>query len=92
MDSEAKIQIIRLHKTWADRYMVFWQVLTLLVFFGAYLVLSESNAEPAASTGALVLLATIVLIAAIWQAVGLAVARVHLILKGVNLENQTKPR
>ena len=92
MINAAEVQIIRLHKTWADRYMVVWQVLTLLVFSGAYLLLSESNAEPATSTGALVLLTAIVLIAAIWQAVGLAVARIHLVLKGVNLEKPVERR
>jgi hypothetical protein len=69
--------------------MVFWQVFAFLVFLGAYLLLSEANVEAAAGTGAFALLVVIIMIAAIWQAVGLAVARIHLVLKGVNLENQS---
>jgi hypothetical protein len=69
--------IIKLHKAWADRYMLLWFVFVVMLFAGTSFVLEDP------STSAYVLLAAIVVIGAIWQAAGLTVARVHMLLEGV---------
>jgi hypothetical protein len=80
------LRILRLHKTWADRYTLLWQLFVLVLFGGIYWLLEQFGIEAAERAGALVLLAVMVLAAAIWQAVGLGVARIHMLLDGIDLE------
>jgi hypothetical protein len=75
--------IIKLHKAWADRYMLFWYVLVVTLFAGISFLLENSSVEAAVKTNAYILLAAIVVIGTIWQAAGLTVARVHMLLEGV---------
>jgi hypothetical protein len=84
--SPDELRIIKLHKRWADRLTVLWLVFSLVLLTGFHFVLDQIGTEAPERAGIMVLLAVIVLIAAIWQAVGLGVARVHLIIKGINLE------
>ena len=85
MNSE-RIRIIRLHKRWADGYTLFWQIFVVLHFGGIYFILEQSGAGAAERTAALVLLAVMVLIAAIWQSTGLGIARIHMLIRGIELE------
>jgi hypothetical protein len=90
MNAEAKdYHILRLHKTWADRYTLFWQVFILILFSGIYVLLDQTDIDPAERASAFVLLASMVLAAAVWQAVGLGVARVHMLLAGVDLNQRS---
>jgi hypothetical protein len=57
--------------------MLMWFFFMVLLFAGATLVLKDS------STNAYVLLAAIVVVGAVWQAAGLTVARIHILLEGV---------
>ena len=84
------VRIIRLHKKWADGYTLLSQLLILLLFAGVYLLAEQSGVGPAERTGALVFFATMVLATAIWQAVGLGVARVHMLLDGIDLVTKSK--
>jgi hypothetical protein len=80
------LQILRLHKTWADRYTLLWQLFVLVLFGGIYWLLEQLGIEAAERAGAFVLLAVMVLTATIWQAVGLGVARIHMLLDGIDPE------
>jgi hypothetical protein len=84
------IRIIRLHKKWADGYTLLSQLLILLLFTGVYLLFEQSGLGAAERTGAFILLTAMVLATAIWQAVGLGVARVHMLLEGIDLETRSK--
>jgi hypothetical protein len=81
-----RIRIIRLHKHWADGYTLLWQVFVLLLFGGIYIGLEQFGVGAAERAAALVLLAVMVLVAAIWQSTGLGIARVHMLLSGIDLE------
>jgi predicted metal-binding membrane protein len=81
-----RIRIIKLHKRWADGYTLLWQVFVVLLFGGIYFVLEQFGAGAAERTAAFVLLAVMVLVAAIWQSTGLGIARVHMLLRGIDLE------
>jgi hypothetical protein len=78
--------MVRLHKTWADRYTILWQVIIVILFGGIYAFLGEVHAAASDRTDALILLAVVVLSTVIWQAVGLGVARVHMLISGIDLE------
>jgi hypothetical protein len=80
------VRIIKLHKRWADRYSLMWLGFALLLFTGFQFVLDRAGIEAAQRTGVMLLLGLIVLLVAIWQAVGLGIARIHMILRGINLE------
>jgi hypothetical protein len=85
-----ELRILRLHKTWADRYTVIWQIFILVLFTGIYFLLEQFGAAATERADVLVLLAVMVLAAAVWQAVGLGIARVHMILKGIDLQARSK--
>ncbi len=84
--TEEQARIIRLHKRWADRYTLAWLGFAVLLLTGFQLVLDRAGVEAAERTAVTLLLALVVLLAAIWQAIGLGIARVHMIVRGINLE------
>jgi hypothetical protein len=81
-----RIRIIKLHKRWADGYTLLWQLFVLLLFGGIYVALEQFGVGAAERAAALILLAVMVLVAAIWQSTGLGIARVHMLLDGIDLE------
>lgn len=85
MDQQ-RIRIIKLHKRWADGYTLLWQIFVLVLFGGIYVGLEQFGVGAAERAAALVLLAVMVLVAAIWQSTGLGIARVHMLLDGIDLE------
>lgn len=52
--------IIKLHKAWADRYMLLWYLFVVTLFAGISFLLDESSLEAAVKTNAYILLAVIV--------------------------------
>jgi hypothetical protein len=86
------ISIIRLHKRWADRWTLLWMIFVLFLFGGIYIVLEQLGADAAERSSAFILLAVMVLMAAIWQSTGLGVARVHMLLNGIDLEQPPRER
>ena len=85
MDND-RVRILKLHKGWADKFTLLWQAFILLLFGGLYFFLDQMGVNAAERTSAMVLLAVMVLVAAIWQAVGLGIARIHMVLRGIDLE------
>ena len=84
--TEEQVRIIKLHKRWADRYTLAWLGFAVLLLAGIQFVLDHAGIGVAERTAVMVLLALVVLLAAIWQAIGLGIARVHMIVRGINLE------
>ena len=85
MNSE-QIRIIKLHKRWADRYSLMWLAFALLLVTGFQFVLDRAGVDASDRAGVVSLLALLALLVAIWQAVGLGIAKVHMIMKGIDLE------
>jgi hypothetical protein len=81
-----RMRILKLHKHWADRYLLIWLVFALALLTGFKIFLDHTDVEPADRTALLALLGLIILLSAIWQAAGLAVARVHMIIAGIDFE------
>lgn len=79
-------QILKLHKGWADRYTLLWQLFVLALLAGLEFILSYVGIELPERTALVTLLATMVIVAAIWEAAGVAIARVHMILSDIDLE------
>jgi hypothetical protein len=75
--------IIELHKASADRFMLLWFVLAVTLFAGIGSLLDDSAMEPAVRTNGFILLAVIVIVGAIWQAAGMTIARIHMLMEGV---------
>ena len=81
-----RIRIIKLHKRWADGWTLLWQIFALLLFGGIYIGLEHFGVGAAERSTAFILLGVMVLVAAIWQSTGFGVARVHMLLNGIDLE------
>ena len=77
---------MKLHKGWADRYTLLWQLFVLALLAGLEFILSYVGIELPERTALVTLLATMVIVAAIWEAAGVAIARVHMILSDIDLE------
>lgn len=84
--NDQQFEIIKLHKAWADRYTIVWQIIAVGVIAGIYILTQQIEVAPQERTNALILLAAIVIVSAVWQAAGLAVARIHMIVRGIALE------
>jgi hypothetical protein len=69
--------------SWSHRFALFWLALSLVIFGGAYLLAEVSEMSETNRTLMFVMLGTIVVTNVIWQAAGLALAR---------LENVILPR
>lgn len=80
------LRMVRLHKAWADRYTILWLIIVLILFGGFYAILGHIQAPASDRTDILILLAVVVLTTVVWQAVGLGVARVHMLIAGIDLE------
>ena len=87
-----RIRILKLHKRWADGLTLLWQMFVLLLFGGIYIALEQFDVAAAERSTVLIFLGVMVLVAAIWQSTGLGVARVHMLLNGIDLEQAPKER
>ena len=73
--------IIRAHWEWAGGYAKFWIIVTVLLFGGVFLAFDYFGADDSVRIQSVVLLATIILVNAIWRAVGALAARIDLMSK-----------
>ena len=83
---QEQVRIIKLHKRRADRFTLLWLGFALLLLTGFRVVLDHFAIAAAERTGVMIILAPLILIAAVWQAVGLGVAGAPMLMKGINLE------
>lgn len=77
-----RIEIIRQHKHWCDRYVVLSIGAILTIFVGGAVVMDQLRVTAADRSSIDVMLATIVLAVIIWNAAGMAVAEIHALLEG----------
>jgi hypothetical protein len=73
--------IMRAHWEWAGGYAKFWIIATVLLFGGIFLAFDYFGADDSVRLQSVVLLATIILVNAIWRAVGALAARIDLMSK-----------
>jgi uncharacterized membrane protein YjfL (UPF0719 family) len=73
--------VIVKHKRWADFWSSIAIVVTIALFIVIGLVMDEAGASLEDRLGAGVLLGTIIIVTCVWQAAGLAVARLEIALR-----------
>jgi hypothetical protein len=69
--------ILRAHLDWARRHALFWLVLSLGVFAAAFWLFAQVEVPDGDRTAALVVLSTLILLNALWQAAALTLARLE---------------
>jgi hypothetical protein len=74
-------RIIRAHWEWAGGYAKFWIIVTVVLFGGVFFAFDYFGANDSIRIQSTVLLATIILVNAIWRAVGALAARIDLMSK-----------
>jgi hypothetical protein len=72
-----RVAVMREHLSWCYRFAMFWFVLALVVFGAAYLLADAAQLSDSNRTLMFVMLATIIVTSAVWQAIGLALARLE---------------
>src|SRR5882757_7373186 len=87
-----RIRIIKLHKRWADVSTLFWQMFILLLFGGFYFFFEQLGVDMAERPFVFIPLAVMVLVAAIWHSTGLGIARINMLLHGIDLEQPPRER
>ena len=76
--SERFIAALKIRKTWADRYSIISIVLVVGLMAAAVAEMAEANA--ATRTGMMIVMATVVIVVCVWQAVGMVAARIHALI------------
>jgi hypothetical protein len=78
MLSEAqRIANTREHLTWSYRFALFWLVLSLAIFGGAYALAGFEEMSEASRMLMFIMLGTIIVTSAVWQAAGFTLARLE---------------
>jgi len=86
MDPDARrVALIKIHKKWADGLTLIWMIIVFLLFAAVYYLFDQAGLPATERDGAFILLGTIIVVAAVWQAVGLGLARVHMIAEKLDL-------
>jgi hypothetical protein len=75
--SQDEIAILRKHKEWANGYSVIWLIIVFGVLGGNYWLLTMFNASGADRVCMMIVVATMLLVSAIWQAAGMSLARME---------------
>jgi hypothetical protein len=83
MPESQRIANTREHMSWAYRFSVLWLILALGIFAAAYFVTEYGEVAQGSRAIMFIMLATLIIINAIWQATALALSR---------LENVILPR
>jgi hypothetical protein len=81
-----RARILKLHKSWANGLTVLWQLIAFLLFGAVFFLFDQAGMSADERIGAFVLLGVMIVLAALWQAVGLGVARIHMIVRDLDLE------
>ena len=74
------IEVLETHKRWADVYSLISIVLVVGLMSITALLADAANTDTATRVGMFITIVAVVIVVSIWQAAGLAVARVHRIL------------
>jgi hypothetical protein len=75
--SQDEIAILRKHKEWANGYSVIWLIIAFGVLGGNYWLLTMAATSDMDRICMMVVVATLLLIIAIWQAAGMSLARIE---------------
>ena len=86
-----RVQIIKLHKKWADGLTLIWLLIIIPLFAASYFLFAQADFSTDERNGAFIFLGVVIVVAAIWQAAGLAIARLHMIFEKINLERTAQP-
>lgn len=87
-DVPERLRIIKLHWSWANGLTLLSQLVAFLLFGAVFLLYEREGMSVDERNGAFVFLGVMVLIAVVWQAIGLGIARLHMIVKGLDLEHR----
>jgi len=77
---ERSTEILKTHKRWADTYSLISIGLVVGLVAITAVLADPANTDMATRIGMFVTMTAVVIVASIWQAAGLAVARIHRII------------
>lgn len=72
-----RIAVTREHLSWSYRFALFWLIFALVIFGSAYLLADAEQLSESNRTLMFIMLATIIITSAVWQAIGFALARLE---------------
>ena len=72
-----RLTILREHMGWARTYAIYWFVMCLIVFGAAYAIAETIEVSPEKLAPFLIMLGTIIIVNAVWQAAGLLIIRLE---------------
>jgi hypothetical protein len=78
--NERSVEILKAHKRWADLYSLISIVLVVGLVAITAMLADAANTDMATRIGMFVAMTAVVIVVSIWQAAGLAVARIHKII------------
>jgi hypothetical protein len=72
-----RIAVTREHLSWSYRFALFWLIFAPVIFGSAYLLADTEQFTDPNRTLMFIMLATIITTSAVWQAIGIALARLE---------------
>ena len=76
--TEDELRALKEHWEWGGRCAMIWVFFTILLFGGAHFLFDYMGADDGVRVPAFIMLATLVLVSAVWRAAGALVARIEL--------------
>ena len=80
--NERRLELIKLHKKWCDRYVIYSLIVILIIFIAISVIMDQLNASDAMRPLVYILVATMILATIIWNAVALAVVEIQAVIEG----------
>ena len=74
--TEEELRALKEHWEWGGGYAIIWVFFTILLFGGAHFLFDYIGADDGVRVPAFILLATLVLVNAVWRAAGALAARI----------------
>ena len=72
-----QLQVVREHMGWARTYAIYWLIMCLGVFGAAYGIAEFTDFPAELRIPLLIMIGTILIVNAVWQAAGLAIIRLE---------------
>lgn len=81
------IGLLREHLSWASRFAIFWFGLALIIFAGAHALSEFLSLTSEIRPLLFIMVGTMLILNAIWQATGLALSRIERVVLPRSLKN-----
>jgi hypothetical protein len=86
MRTQRQLELLKLHKKWCDRYVLYSLGVIFAIFLAISVVMDQLKASESERPGLYVVIATMMLATIIWNAAAQVVVRIHALIESLKPE------